>query len=114
MPLGPEIEYAGEKPDAPIELRIYGGANGSFDLYEDGGDGCAYEKGLYSVIPISWNDKTGMLTIGACTGNFPGMAREREFHMVLVRENHGGGLAQSPRPDREITYRGDAVSVVLR
>jgi len=26
LPMGPEIEYAGEKPDAPIELRIYRGA----------------------------------------------------------------------------------------
>src|ERR1700739_975773 len=23
LPMGPEIEYAGEKPDAPIALRIY-------------------------------------------------------------------------------------------
>ncbi len=33
VPLGPEIEYADEKPAGPIELRIFRGADGSFDLY---------------------------------------------------------------------------------
>jgi alpha-D-xyloside xylohydrolase len=40
--MGPEIQYATERPDNPIELRIYTGANGSFDLYEDAGDNYDY------------------------------------------------------------------------
>jgi len=32
VPMGPEREYAGEKPDAPIELRIYRGADGSIRI----------------------------------------------------------------------------------
>jgi alpha-D-xyloside xylohydrolase len=43
LPLRPEIEYAGEKPDAPIELRVYRSADGSFNLYEDSGDTYDYE-----------------------------------------------------------------------
>ena len=35
IPLGPQVEYADEKPEGPIELRVYGGADGSFDLYGD-------------------------------------------------------------------------------
>jgi len=38
VPLGPDIEYAAEKPADPLELRIYRGANGSFTLYEDAND----------------------------------------------------------------------------
>jgi len=38
IPLGPEVEYADEKPKGPIELRVYGGADGSFDVYQDAGD----------------------------------------------------------------------------
>ena len=65
LPLGPEIEYATENPGGPIELRIYRGANGSFDLYEDSGDTYDYQKGMHSIIPIRWDDKSGTLTIHA-------------------------------------------------
>ena len=42
VPLGPNIQYAAESQD-PIELRIYGGKDADFQLYEDSGDGYAYE-----------------------------------------------------------------------
>src|SRR5205814_3708998 len=44
IPLGPEKEWSTEKPEDPIELRIYRGANGDFTLYEDENDGYNYEK----------------------------------------------------------------------
>jgi alpha-D-xyloside xylohydrolase len=44
VPLGPNIQYAAESQD-PIELRIYGGKDADFQLYEDSGDGYAYERG---------------------------------------------------------------------
>ena len=37
LPMDPEIEYTGQAAD-PVELRIYPGANGDFNLYEDEGD----------------------------------------------------------------------------
>jgi alpha-D-xyloside xylohydrolase len=111
LPLGPEIEYAGEKRDASIELRVYRGADGAFDLYEDAGDTYAYEKGMHSLIPIRWNDAAGKLTIGARTGDFVGMAEKRSFHVVFVRENHGAGAAESSEFDQEAMYSGQAVSV---
>jgi alpha-D-xyloside xylohydrolase len=114
LPLGPVMEYAGEKPDAPIELRIYRGADGSFDLYEDAGDTYYYEKGLHSVIPIRWNDTTGTLTIGARAGNFTGMTKKRNFHIILVRDNHGIGPAESATVDQDIPYSGEAVSVTAQ
>jgi alpha-D-xyloside xylohydrolase len=49
LPLGPAIEYAGHGAD-PIELHIYPGASGDFDLYEDEGDNNCYEQGAYSLI----------------------------------------------------------------
>lgn len=55
LPLGPASEYAGQDPNAPIELRVYPGANGNFDLHEDAGDSCAYEQGEHALIPIRWH-----------------------------------------------------------
>ena len=53
LPLGPEIEYTAENPNAPIELRIYPGADADFSLYEDEGDTYAYEKGAHTTHPHS-------------------------------------------------------------
>ena len=52
LPLGPAMEYATQKPDDPIEIRVYPGANGSFVLYEDENDNYDYEKGAYATIPV--------------------------------------------------------------
>jgi alpha-D-xyloside xylohydrolase len=92
MPLGPEIQYTGEKPDAPIELRIYRGADGHFELYEDSGDTYDYQMGQHSVIAMSWDDKAGQFTLGARNGSFPGMIERRRSGGHLRRpERHGEG-----------------------
>lgn len=40
-----------------ILLQAYAGADGSFTLYEDAGDGYGYEKGAYCVTQITYCDK---------------------------------------------------------
>ena len=82
LPLGPEMQYVGEKAWDNLELRVYPGADGSFVLYEDEGDNYNYEKGMYSVIRFGWNDKKHTLTIGARKGSYPGMLSERAFTIV--------------------------------
>jgi alpha-D-xyloside xylohydrolase len=114
LPLGPEIEYAGQKPGGPIELRVYRGADGKFDLYEDSGDSYDYEKGQHSIIPLTWNDETGRLTIGARQGSFPGMSQQRTFRIVLVSKGHGVGPAATIHCDKEVSYSGEAISVPVR
>jgi alpha-D-xyloside xylohydrolase len=114
LPMGPEIEYAGEMPDAPIELRVYPGSNGHFDLYEDSGDTYDYERGMHSIIPIDWNDATHTLTIGAHQGSFPGMVQQRVFRLVIVAGNHGVGSAVSASFDRELRYIGTPVSAIIQ
>ena len=83
LPLGPEMQWVGEKAWDNLELRIYPGADGSFTLYEDEGDSYNYEKGAYSVIQFSWNEKTRTLTIGDRQGSYPGMLQNRQFTVVL-------------------------------
>ena len=83
LPLGPEMQWVGEKKWDNLELRIYPGADGIFMLYEDEGDNYNYEKGAYSVIRFSWNDKTHTLTIGDRQGSYPGMLQNRRFAVVL-------------------------------
>lgn len=114
LPLGPEIEYAAQNPGGPIELRIYRGADGAFDLYEDSGDSYDYEKGKHAIIPIRWNNAAGTLTLGARQGSFPGMIAQRTFRIVLVGGSHGAGPAVSAAADKEVRYQGEQLDVKLR
>ena len=83
LPLGPEVQYVGEKPWDNLELRVYPGADATFTLYEDEGDNYNYEQGLYTTIEMRWNDRTRMLTIGERQGQYPGMLNARKFTLVL-------------------------------
>ena len=83
LPLGPEMQYVGEKPWDNLELRLYPGADGQFTLYEDEGDNYNYEKGIYSTITFRWNDKARTLTIGTRQGEFPDMLKTRRFTLVM-------------------------------
>ena len=111
LPLGPVVQYAGEKPDAPIELRIFAGADGAFTLYEDEGDGYRYETGTYAEVPLNWNNTSRTLTIGPRKGTFPGMTAKRTFHVVWVGPGQGVGMGETARPDAEVSYDGSGVSV---
>ena len=83
LPLGPEMQYVGEKTWDNLEIRVYPGADASFMLYEDEGDSYNYEKGVCTTINFTWNDKARKLTIGARKGEFPGMLKSRRFTVVL-------------------------------
>ena len=113
IPLGPSVQYLGEKPADPMELRVYPGGDGSFTLYEDEGDNYNYEHGVFATIPFQFNDATHSLTIGARRGKFPGMLRQRTFRVVVIDREHGTGLAPEPNANAVINYSGKAMTVKL-
>ena len=102
LPLGPEMQYIGEKSWDNLEIRIYPGADGEFSLYEDEGDGYNYEQGYYSNIIFTWTDRTRTLHISARQGGYKGMLLDRKFTLVL--------------PDgttRTIDYNGNQIELKL-
>ena len=111
LPLGPEIEYADEKPAGPIELRIYPGADGKFELYQDAGDSYDYENGAYSIIPLRWSESTRTLTIGDREGSFAEMPQSMTIKIVWVSAGHGSGVAPVASPDKIVEYTGKARSI---
>jgi alpha-D-xyloside xylohydrolase len=111
LPLGPEMEWSTQKPEDPIELRVYRGADGDFTLYEDENDNYDYEKGMYATIPFHWDDAKQVLTIGDRKGQFPGMLESRTFDVVFVDENHGVGVGATDRPDKIVPYAGKQITV---
>lgn len=50
-------QFTGEQPDAPYTIKIYPGADADFEIYEDAGDGYAYEKKAFATYRLHWNDK---------------------------------------------------------
>ncbi len=109
--MGPDLQYAAQKPADPVELRIYRGADGTFTLYEDENDGYNYEKGVYATIPVQWNDASKTLNIGERKGSFPGMLKTRTFRVVFVASEHGAGIEPTENPDKVVRYSGHALTV---
>lgn len=111
LPMGPVVQYAQEQTGKPLEIRIYRGANGTFALYDDAGDGYGYEKGQHAVIRFDWNDSTKKLSIGPVAGKYPNMPASRTFNLVFVDETNGAGAIEAKKQQRLLTYTGQAVSI---
>jgi alpha-D-xyloside xylohydrolase len=106
VPVGPAIQYTGEKPDAPLTLLVYTGADGSFTLYDDEGTNTDYQHGAYATIPIRYEQATGTLTIGRRSGQFPGMQRTRTFLIRWITPESRPGDDFNAPPDQSVDYSG--------
>ena len=70
-------QYILEKPHEYV-MRIYAGADASFDLYEDDAYTYDYEKGGYATTRFEWKEKAATLTVYKREGDFEG--REDNGH----------------------------------
>jgi alpha-D-xyloside xylohydrolase len=82
VPMGPVRQHTGDLPNAPLEVHVYPGHDASFTLYEDEGDGYAYEQGAFATVEIRWDDQTDQLTIGDRVGAYRGMPAERAVSVI--------------------------------
>ena len=77
-------QFTGEQPDAPYTIKIYPGADADFEIYEDVGDGYAYEKKAFATYRLHWNDKAKTLEISARKGSYRNMVKERKLNIELL------------------------------
>lgn len=112
LPMGPVVQHAEEQTNAPIELRIYRGANGRTTFYDDAGDGLGYERGERAVVEIEWNDAQRTLAFSDRIGRFPGMKLTRTFNVACVGEQNGIG-DQPTQILQRIDYSGQAQTIKL-
>ena len=113
IPFGPEMQWSDEKPAELINLYVYAGQNGQFQLYEDEGTNYNYEKGKYATIDIRYDDASRTVTFSARKGQFPGMLKQRRFNVVLVTKDAAKPLNLDNPEGKMISYSGKAVSVQL-
>ena len=85
-----------------LEVDIFPGANGEYNLYEDDGETIEYKEGKYNVIPFKWNDCTKELVIGKKLGTYTTEDRE-----ICVKLN-GKNVATRVR------YTGEEIKLVLK
>ncbi len=114
IPFGPEMEWSDEKPAELINLYIYAGQNGSFQLYEDEGTNYNYEKGKYATIDITYDDATRTVSFGARKGQFAGMLKNRRFNVVLITKDAPKALNLDSPEGKMVSYSGKFTSVSLK
>lgn len=97
-----KVQYTDQNPWTKLELKVYPGADASFTLYEDEKDNYNYENGAYTEIPMTWDEASQTLTIGARKGSFNGMIKNRKFVV-----NVAGGRSKT------VSYNGRQVIVKM-
>ena len=113
IPFGPEMQWSDERPAELINLYVYAGQNGSFQLYEDEGTNYNYERGKYATIDITYDDATRTLSFGARKGQFPGMLKSRRFNVVLVSSDQAKPLDLDTPDGLMVSYNGKPVTIRL-
>jgi alpha-D-xyloside xylohydrolase len=114
IPFGPEMEWCDEKPAELINLYIYAGQNGAFQLYEDEGVNYNYEKGKFATIDITYDDADKTVKFGARKGSFNGMLKNRRFNIVLITKDAPKPLNLVDPQGIMVQYNGKEVSVNIK
>jgi len=96
IPFGPVKQYTEEKVNAPSTLRLYPGADGQFELYEDDGRTFNFRHGEWMGILMRWNDKSRRLALSLSKGSkFSG---KRIFDVVVAGDTKTRSISFSGRP----------------
>jgi alpha-D-xyloside xylohydrolase len=104
IPTSEPLTYADERNGEASTLTVYDGVDGEFTLYNDEGDGYAYEHGVYSLIPMRYVHRNQTLTFGKAEGQYP---YQTHFNVVFVTN----GCIE---PAGSIVYKGEEMAVRLR
>jgi alpha-D-xyloside xylohydrolase len=90
---------------------VYTGADGHFSLYEDDGVSYGYQRGAFTHIPVTYDQASGKLTIGARHGSFPGMKAKRSIAVRWISGPTSDAANFQAAPDRTVTYTGAAITL---
>jgi alpha-glucosidase/alpha-D-xyloside xylohydrolase len=83
VPMGPVKQYTGEQVSAPLTIRVYPGADGAFELFEDDGRSFAYRSGGWTGLSMRWDDRTGRLSVALTPGStMRGAPRELDVNVA--------------------------------
>jgi alpha-D-xyloside xylohydrolase len=99
------MQFVDENPNAAYEIRVYTGADATFLLYEDRGNGYAYEQGKCALVSIEWDEHAQELIMRARKGSFPEMVEERACRILFISAD---GIRQ-----RCLFYKGEEIRLFM-
>lgn len=94
LPVGPVIQYSEQVSVTPLEIHIYPGKNGSFNMVEDDGTSYNYTKGATRTTSYYWNDKTKTLT-WKVSGSYNGKNVYKTIKAVVGKQEKQAALGQA-------------------
>ena len=85
IPMGPEMDYVGQRPDDELTVHVFAGAPGSFLLYEDDGTSFEFEDGACRTQEITQEptDDGLRVVVGEAQGAFEGAVQTRRTEFVI-------------------------------
>ena len=63
IPMIDSVRNTAQSGKMPVHYRVFPGANAAYTLYEDAGDGYAYERGEFKKTEVFWDEENQKLTI---------------------------------------------------
>jgi hypothetical protein len=116
VPMQPYADRGGSLVPDSLILDVFAGADGSFDVYEDAGDGLDYQMGTSATTHLSLDNTARTFTVGARAGTFAGPAmRSYSVHWIGVDAPTGvtaDGIALAAGTGAD-SYSYDAANRIL-
>ena len=110
IPVGKAVQHSQESTMDTLTIRIYTGADATFELYNDEKDNTNYQKGAYTLVPFRWNEKEQNLTVEKRQGTFEGAPKKQLFKIVWIDESSASGL-NSEGFSEELNYTGEKIQI---
>ncbi|WNV86948.1 ricin-type beta-trefoil lectin domain protein [Umezawaea sp. Da 62-37] len=103
------------QPLTQLTLTVGAGADGTFSLYQDAGEGAGFRSGQSTSTPIGWNNGSRTLTVGATTGAFPGAASSRAYTLRLTNSAAPTAVSVDGTrlPETAWSYNADSRTVTV-
>ena len=118
LPLQPELPTSPHGPQDDLIVKVWPGAEGTFELYEDEGRGFAYRDGAYLWTPLrsssSANGACHSLTIDAAQGQgFSGALNTRSWQLRFVGVAQPQNVTLNGNPVADWSYDAGAQTVTV-
>ncbi len=106
LPMGPRIDFVGQRPDDELTVHVFAGAPGELTLYEDDGRTFAFEQGQRRTQRISHEPVDGgvRVRLDAAEGGFDGAVERRELTVILHGLKGASGVSLDGKPIARSSY----------
>lgn len=103
IPMDTIKQYTDEPTTAPLRIKIYTGADGEFELYEDDGFTQDYLKGVATRTIFKWSNKNQVLTIEPVIEKLANKQQSKNMIIEWVVE----------KKTKKITFKGSKMQLKL-